>query len=101
MRSDYDSQNSRLTASRRSKPGRSSTFRPRASAARCRCRCFAYKGVTRRLSSVCQPLPDAMADQVAAMCEQLVNAVTVMMDAETSQMYRLEALKVASLRVAS
>ncbi|XP_041866910.1 exportin-5 [Melanotaenia boesemani] len=34
-----------------------------------------------------------MADQVAAMCEQLMKAVIVMMDAETSQIYRLEALK--------
>ncbi|XP_061601346.1 exportin-5 [Cololabis saira] len=34
-----------------------------------------------------------MADQVATMCEQLIKAVTVMMDAETSQVYRLEALK--------
>ncbi|XP_047459747.1 exportin-5 [Mugil cephalus] len=34
-----------------------------------------------------------MADQVAAMCDQLVKAVNVIMDAETSQMYRLEALK--------
>ncbi|XP_070772253.1 exportin-5 [Enoplosus armatus] len=34
-----------------------------------------------------------MADQVAAMCEQLIKAVNVIMDAETSQIYRLEALK--------
>ncbi|TMS04334.1 Exportin-5 [Larimichthys crocea] len=34
-----------------------------------------------------------MADQVAAMCEQLIKAVNVMMDAATSQIYRLEALK--------
>ncbi|XP_070696536.1 exportin-5 [Pempheris klunzingeri] len=34
-----------------------------------------------------------MADQVAAMCEQLTKAVNVMMDAETRQIYRLEALK--------
>uniref|UniRef100_A0A8D3DX94 Exportin-5 n=1 Tax=Scophthalmus maximus TaxID=52904 RepID=A0A8D3DX94_SCOMX len=34
-----------------------------------------------------------MADQVAAVCEQLVKAVNVMMDAESSQIYRLEALK--------
>lgn len=34
-----------------------------------------------------------MADQVAAMCEQLIKAVMAMMDAETTQMYRLEALK--------
>ncbi|XP_059215577.1 exportin-5 [Centropristis striata] len=34
-----------------------------------------------------------MADQVAAMCDQLVKAVNVMMDAETGQIYRLEALK--------
>uniref|UniRef100_A0A671YKB7 Exportin 5 n=1 Tax=Sparus aurata TaxID=8175 RepID=A0A671YKB7_SPAAU len=34
-----------------------------------------------------------MADQGAAMCEQLIKAVNVMMDAETSQIYRLEALK--------
>lgn len=38
-----------------------------------------------------------MADQGAAMCEQLIKAVNVMMDAETSQIYRLEALKVASI----
>lgn len=42
-----------------------------------------------------------MADQVAAMCDQLVKAVNVIMDAETSQFYRLEALKVASLTLAS
>ncbi|XP_076867648.1 exportin-5 [Brachyhypopomus gauderio] len=34
-----------------------------------------------------------MADQVASMCEQLIKAVNVMMDAETNQRYRLEALK--------
>ncbi|CAJ1067387.1 exportin-5 [Xyrichtys novacula] len=34
-----------------------------------------------------------MSDQVAAMCEQLIKAVNAMMDAETSQIYRLEALK--------
>ncbi|XP_044069645.1 exportin-5 isoform X2 [Siniperca chuatsi] len=34
-----------------------------------------------------------MADQVAAMCDQLIKAVNVMMDAETSQIFRLEALK--------
>uniref|UniRef100_A0A8C7ZY62 Exportin 5 n=1 Tax=Oryzias sinensis TaxID=183150 RepID=A0A8C7ZY62_9TELE len=34
-----------------------------------------------------------MADQVAAMCDQLTQAVLVMMDVETSQVYRLEALK--------
>ncbi|XP_023819052.1 exportin-5 isoform X1 [Oryzias latipes] len=34
-----------------------------------------------------------MADQVAAMCDQLTKAVLVMMDVETSQVYRLEALK--------
>ncbi|XP_068578069.1 exportin-5 [Cebidichthys violaceus] len=34
-----------------------------------------------------------MAEQVAAMCEQLIKAVNVMMDAETGQIYRLEALK--------
>ncbi|XP_040906451.1 exportin-5 isoform X1 [Toxotes jaculatrix] len=34
-----------------------------------------------------------MADQVAAMCDQLIKAVNVIMDAETSQIYRLEALK--------
>uniref|UniRef100_A0A667XKR4 Exportin 5 n=1 Tax=Myripristis murdjan TaxID=586833 RepID=A0A667XKR4_9TELE len=34
-----------------------------------------------------------MADQVAAMCEQLIKAVNMMMDPETSQIYRLEALK--------
>ncbi|KAG7513164.1 exportin-5 [Solea senegalensis] len=34
-----------------------------------------------------------MADQVSAVCEQLIKAVNVMMDAETNQIYRLEALK--------
>ncbi|KAF3842061.1 hypothetical protein F7725_024012 [Dissostichus mawsoni] len=34
-----------------------------------------------------------MADQVAAMCDQLIKALNVMMDAETGQVYRLEALK--------
>ncbi|XP_029963079.1 exportin-5 [Salarias fasciatus] len=34
-----------------------------------------------------------MANQVAAMCDQLMKAVNVMMDAESSQIYRLEALK--------
>lgn len=37
-----------------------------------------------------------MADQVAAVCEQLVKAVTVIMDPESNQNYRREALKVAS-----
>uniref|UniRef100_A0AAR2JCZ8 Importin N-terminal domain-containing protein n=1 Tax=Pygocentrus nattereri TaxID=42514 RepID=A0AAR2JCZ8_PYGNA len=37
--------------------------------------------------------PRAMADPVSAMCEQLVKAVNVMMDAESNQRYRLEALK--------
>lgn len=45
----------------------------------------------------CKTLPEIMADQGAAMCEQLIKAVNVMMDAETSQIYRLEALKVASI----
>ncbi|XP_038148996.1 exportin-5 [Cyprinodon tularosa] len=34
-----------------------------------------------------------MAEQLAAMCDQLIKAVMVIMDAETSQIYRLEALK--------
>uniref|UniRef100_A0A3Q2ZQC4 Exportin 5 n=1 Tax=Kryptolebias marmoratus TaxID=37003 RepID=A0A3Q2ZQC4_KRYMA len=34
-----------------------------------------------------------MADQVAATCDQLIKAVVVIMDAETSQIYRTEALK--------
>ncbi|XP_056147857.1 exportin-5 [Lampris incognitus] len=34
-----------------------------------------------------------MADQVATMCDQLIKAVNVMMDAESSEVYRLEALK--------
>lgn len=34
-----------------------------------------------------------MADQVSATCDELMKAVNVMMDAETSQIYRLEALK--------
>uniref|UniRef100_A0A674E237 Exportin-5 n=1 Tax=Salmo trutta TaxID=8032 RepID=A0A674E237_SALTR len=34
-----------------------------------------------------------MGDPVAEMCDQLVKAVNVMMDAESSQIYRLEALK--------
>lgn len=51
--------------------------------------------------TVCDTLPEAMADPVAAMCDQLIKAVNVMMDAETSQIYRLEALKVASLWIAS
>lgn len=36
-------------------------------------------------------------DQVNALCEQLVKAVTVMMDPSSTQRYRLEALKVAGL----
>ena len=51
--------------------------------------------------AVCQTLPEVMADQVATMCEQLMKAVIVMMDAETSQIYRLEALKVEAIPVAS
>lgn len=51
--------------------------------------------------TVCDTLPEVMADQEAAMCDQLIKAVNVMMDAETSQIYRLEALKVASLWIAS
>ena len=42
-----------------------------------------------------------MADQVAATCDQLMEAVTVIMDAETSQVYRVEALKVAAMPAAS
>ncbi|XP_062286066.1 exportin-5 [Scomber scombrus] len=34
-----------------------------------------------------------MADQVATVCDQLIKAVNVIMDPETSQVYRLEALK--------
>ncbi|XP_061796569.1 exportin-5 [Nerophis lumbriciformis] len=34
-----------------------------------------------------------MADHVAAMCEQLIKALNVTMDAESTQIYRLEALK--------
>uniref|UniRef100_G3NZC5 Exportin-5 n=1 Tax=Gasterosteus aculeatus aculeatus TaxID=481459 RepID=G3NZC5_GASAC len=34
-----------------------------------------------------------MAEQVAVMCDQLIKAVNVIMDAETGQIYRLEALK--------
>ncbi|KAM6956508.1 exportin-5 [Aplochiton taeniatus] len=34
-----------------------------------------------------------MAEPVAAMCDQLIKAVNVMMDSESSQVYRLEALK--------
>lgn len=36
-------------------------------------------------------------DQVNALCEQLVKAVTVMMDPSSTQRYRLEALKVAGV----
>lgn len=46
--------------------------------------------------TVCDTLPEVMADQVAGMCDQLIKAVNVIMDAGTSQVYRLEALKVAS-----
>lgn len=35
-----------------------------------------------------------MSEAVRAMCEELTKAVNVMMDAESSQIYRLEALKV-------
>lgn len=42
-----------------------------------------------------------MADQVTSVCEQLIKAVNVTMDAESSQIYRLEALKVASFYIAS
>lgn len=45
----------------------------------------------------CDTLPEVMADQVASVCDQLVKAVNVTMNAETSQVYRLEALKVASV----
>lgn len=38
-------------------------------------------------------------DQVNALCEQLVKAVTVMMDPSSTQRYRLEALKVAGVLV--
>ena len=56
---------------------------------------FLHKGAFS--SAECQSQPEVMADPMAAVCEQLVKAVNVMMDAETSQIYRLEALKVASL----
>lgn len=35
-------------------------------------------------------------DQLNALCEQLVKAVTIMMDPSSTQRYRLEALKVAA-----
>uniref|UniRef100_A0A674E0Z4 Exportin 5 n=1 Tax=Salmo trutta TaxID=8032 RepID=A0A674E0Z4_SALTR len=40
-----------------------------------------------------ETLLNMMGDPVAEMCDQLVKAVNVMMDAESSQIYRLEALK--------
>lgn len=64
---------------------------------------------SRRGSCLCLALPAshsalsrrvavAMAmDQVNALCEQLVKAVTVMMDPSSTQRYRLEALKVAGV----
>jgi len=39
-----------------------------------------------------------MCEQVASTCEQLIKAVNVMMDPGTSQVFRLEALKVAASR---
>lgn len=42
-----------------------------------------------------------MAESVAAMCEQLIKAVNVMMDAESNQRYRLEALKVPKREIIS
>lgn len=38
------------------------------------------------------------AEQVSSLCEQLVKAVTVIMDPASTQRYRLEALKVAGVR---
>lgn len=37
-----------------------------------------------------------MSEQVNALCDQLIKAVNVMMDTESSQRYRLEALKVSN-----
>lgn len=48
----------------------------------------------RALGDGAWPLAMAM-DQVNALCEELVKAVTVMMDPSSTQRYRLEALKVA------
>lgn len=42
-------------------------------------------------------VPAMAMDQVNALCEQLVKAVTVMMDPSSNQRYRLEALKVAGV----
>lgn len=39
-------------------------------------------------------------EQVNALCEELVKAVTVMMDPSSTQRYRLEALKVAGVLAA-
>lgn len=60
-----------------------------------------HTGAPRFRRNSVPPLPEVMADQVASVCDQLVKAVTVTMDAETSHIYRLEALKVASLQIAS
>jgi len=35
-----------------------------------------------------------MAEPIRALCDELIKAVNVMMEAESSQTYRLEALKV-------
>lgn len=58
-----------------------------------------HKGTPRLAFAVteCDTLSVVMADQVASVCGQLIKAVNVTMSAETSQVYRLEALKVASL----
>ncbi len=103
-RFDYNSQNSHSTASRRFKHA-GSTFCARWYLPECTqltvVQVFCIREPLAFALTVCQTLPEVMADQVAAMCEQLIKAVNVMMDAETSQIYRLEALKVASLWVAS
>lgn len=66
--------------------------------------CYPRKGAVGALCSqdgrgaLSRRVAVAMAmDQVNALCEQLVKAVTVMMDPSSTQRYRLEALKVAGV----
>lgn len=97
----YNSQNSHSTASQRFKRTRCERwYLPEAEVTQL-VQVFCIRELLAFPLTVCQTLPEVMADQVAAMCDQLIKAVNVMMDPETDQIYRLEALKVASLWVAS
>ncbi len=56
--------------------------------------CSTFYRSTVVLHSICWTCLKAMAEPIRALCDELIKAVNVMMEAESSQTYRLEALKV-------